>query len=174
MNEFIKSNISTTNKNNHIFIGFGKEVINSIFNTKLSKNTVESFLQNLKSNENIYFKTFIQKIYKNKNFTLILDKKKKVSYTSEIKNYCVCNSNIDMLMINRELKDFQDEAISTYNYENVQSRQQLSAEISNMFTLQIDNYIEDEEEYYNISIVIKKPNDVDKLISRIKEITSYF
>ena len=170
MNSFIQKHISIVNKNNHIVLNVGKRFTDQIFDQKLSKETIENFLQNLKNNFNPYFKTTFENIYSTRNFNVIISRNVRKSYTYEIADSIIEDfNNYSALLKFENLLDFQEDAISINSYESIETRQILRAEINNMIHLEISEY---ESGYFTISIIIKKPNDYSKLVQKIKTIIS--
>ena len=77
-------------------------------------------------------------------------------------------------MYNFKKLKYDDSLISIYNYDNIEDTIFYNIDISNLFTINIYNYIDKDKdkdnEYFTISIVIKKPNDYKILSDKIQEI----
>lgn len=171
MNSFIQNHISIVNKNNHIVLNLGKKCTEQIFEQKFNKKTIENFLQNLKNNFNPYFKTSFEKVYSTRNYNITISKKVRSSYTYEITDSIIEDfNNCSALLKLKKLLDFQEDAISTNSYQTIETRQILRAEINNMIHLEISEY---DLGYFTISIIVKKPNDYNKITQKIKEIISF-
>ena len=66
-----------------------------------------------------------------------------------------------------------------YNYNSITLKEEYVSTINNLFTICINNYIEydnnnivknKDSNYYTISIIIKKPSNYNKLITKLEEI----
>ena len=68
---------------------------------------------------------------------------------------------------------------SVYNYNSITLKEEYVSTINNLFTICINNYIECtnnntvkniDSNYYTISIIIKKPSNYNKLMTKLEEI----
>jgi len=175
MEDYITGNISAVNKHNQLYIKLGIAISENIFNNRICKKTLNTFLLNLTSKK-IITNQSVQKynIYSNANsVTEINSKTKNKNHYSYIyKNHQIEKyKNVSMLIYIEQKLNYDDSLTSIYNYNNIQECECVNIDIYNLFTVQIQSFqIKDNEDYATISIIIKKPNDYNKLICKIKEI----
>jgi hypothetical protein len=180
MNQFIYTNTSLINKNNSITIKLGKKIEDTIFDYKLSKNTIDLFLKNCIHNSIHFSKVSTVHIYKYLNNAIEINNKKHNYYSYKTLDYLIIgnNSNDMLLTLNSCIKN-DSNIVSVYNYNSITLKEEYLSTINNLFTICINNYIEydnnntvknKDSNYYTISIIIKKPSNYNKLITKLEEI----
>ena len=184
METYIKDNISIANKNNQIIIRIGKEICDGIFDIKFTKTTIENFLTSLSKYYNLdQGKNTNLKIYSNQNSITEIDNfQNKIHYSYETDNYQIFNYKYDVsIYILKKLK-YDDSLISIYKYNNIIDTQLYSLDINGLFTLNINNqklnnssyeenkYIDNSDEYYTITFIIKKPNNYKTVTDKLEEL----
>lgn len=177
MDNYLKKHISIVNKNNQIIVRFGKNICNGIFCIKFSKNNIKNFFNKL--SENFYLencKTSRLKIYSNYDFITEIDTNNyKNNYSYNTSNYEIIsiNDKIDIQAYIFQKINYDDNLLSIYEYDNIIDTLLYTIEINNIFTLNIYNYLnidDNEEEYFTINIIIKKPTNHKIINEKINEL----
>ena len=178
MNQFIYTNISLINKNNSIIIKLGKRIEDTIFNNKLSKNTIDIFLKNCIQKSIHFSKVPTVHTYKYLNNIIEISNKKHYYYSYKTLDYLIIgNKSNDMLLTLNSCIKNESNVVSVYNYNSITLKEEYTSTINNLFTICINNYIEYDNNnivknsnYYTISIIIKKPSNYNKLMTKLEEI----
>ena len=180
MNQFIFTNTSLINKNNSITIKLGTKIEDRIFDYKLSKNTIDLFLKNCVQNSIHFSKVSTYYVYKYLNNAIEINNKKHTYYSYKTLDYLIIqNKSNDMLLTLNSCIKNDSNIESVYNYNSITLKEEYVSTINNLFTICINNYIECtnnntvkniDSNYYTISIIIKKPSNYNKLMTKLEEI----
>lgn len=170
--EYIKENISLVNKNNNIHIIIGETLCENIFNSRLNCDKISFVLEKLNTT-NINIENY--KVYKHKNSITMVNNKKYINYCYSVTNPIdITLPNISLFCNIYNILQYDESGISIYNYDSIENMQLYQINIDNLFIIEIQNIIniDTQEQYFTIHIIIKKPNNTDKLYKKIVSILS--
>jgi len=170
--EYINDNISQVNKNNHIHIVLGKNISENIFNSRLDHSYINTFLKKInKYDKNTKLEHF--KMYKHKNSITMINNKQNIHYSYIIDNSKkICLDRISVYANIYKVLAYNDLGMSIYNYDYIQDIQLYQISIDNLFIIEVLNTLDNDlnKEYFTIHFIIKKPNQDNKLLKKLKEI----
>uniref|UniRef100_A0A6C0IVE1 Uncharacterized protein n=1 Tax=viral metagenome TaxID=1070528 RepID=A0A6C0IVE1_9ZZZZ len=166
MENFIEKNISSVNKNNYINIKLGNNLDTSIFDYSISKKKIDCFINEC-SKENINFikaDKFCQ--YKVLDCCVEINNNKTKYVTYKTKDYLIDNKNLFSILITLDNIEINtSNIVSVYNYNSITWIQEYIYNHNNILTivikdnLELDNDENIKNQYYSLSLNIKKSNN---------------
>ena len=174
MKLFLKENISYVNKNNPIIIKVGKKkYTDKNLCIKFNESEIIDLLCNLnKVYKSVKYNFNNYKEYKiNNNITIVdLDNNLKTYINYIILNNIVSSyKNLYIKTIHKNIKNINDYS-SNFNYNDIYFRELLSIIINNLLQLNISNINSKSNTYFTIGIIIKKPNNIDKILNELNNL----
>ena len=176
MDQFIITNISLLNKNNVIKIKIGKKIDDTIFDYTLSKKIIDIFIDNCRKKSIHFTKSVNSTIYKYLNNRVEITSGKANYYLYKTLDYCMVETKrVGLVLTTNNIVSTNIQSIHKYN--SISYEEEYISNINNLFTITINNNVELDNynrvkgnNYYTISIIIKKPNNHSKIINKIEEI----
>ena len=174
MENFIKENISLVNKKNLIVIKIGSTLYENTLNCKFKRSRLQTLMENLSTILDIKkakVKNLVE--YKHENSVIAIASNKysyKFTYTNPKLSIVPHNKNHIKLIFLKILN--YDNLSSIYKYHSIENKQVVTFDVSGLISIEISNY-NDTEEYFTVSIIIKKPNDYKLIVAKIKEILDF-
>ena len=109
--------------------------------------------------------------YKYKNYLIeFINNKGAVKTTYDSSKIFLTNySGKSIKMIFLKILDY-DNLASIYKYDTMENKQKTILDAYGLFNIEISNHEDSGNEYFTISIVIKKPNEYKLITSKIKNI----
>ena len=167
MEQFISDNISVVNKNSIITINLGRSLSENIFDIRFNEEDITEFLYKLYEKYPTTRKVYKPKnitLYKFKNTILKVSEKKNEYYSYKIKiskqvRYNNNKLNLSLITLNNDTENKP----AYFKYHLIEHIQQYIYDINNIISIEVNCSINDEENWYSISLIIKKPNDFGKI-----------
>ena len=173
---YIKENITLVNKNNNIHIILGNNVCDNIFNSRLEKKNFKEILDKINTLYNTTANIEKYRLYKHKNSITMINNKTSTNYLYTITNpmNIVLTDNISLYCNIFNILQYNDAGISIFNYDSIEDMELYQINIDNLFNIEIQNKVnlENNEEYFRILFIIKKPNNNDKLYDKLESIVN--
>lgn len=164
MEQFLIENNSKINKNNILVIKYGKKLSESIFDYRTKQSVVKKHINNIKSLYNCKQPKITHCIeYKDGNSIIYIDKsntkfayKLRASFDTE---------SVRMTLLQR----IDQKAIDNIEiYDDKIMYDKITFNIKDLFNIEISSI--DSTEYYKISVIISKPNDINELLININKL----
>lgn len=168
---FLKTNLSLCNKNNPISITYGMHIHPNIFDTRISKNVVQNIINIIKSvngSSNFNKEHYSVVEYLHNNEILSIESCK----DTQSQSYSIINEDEFFQhprFLLQKLNIKKDDVIPhSGNYHSSINYNKLILSINQSSTLEIKDFFNDN--YYTLSIVIKKPTTYDTIIPLINKL----
>ena len=157
MEQFLVKNNSKINKNNVLTIKYGKQITQNMFDYRTNASDVKKFIKGIKEQYNCnqpQLKKCIEYKYQNSIVNIGKSNSEFVYKLIDNLDTKICR----MTLLNK----IDKKAISNINvYDDIVMYDKISFNINDLFIIDICSI--DSTNYYKISIVITKPNNINEL-----------
>ncbi len=165
----IRDEITLSNRHNLIKIVYGEKICDQIFNSDITKKSVEKIIKNIK---NLNLKTkennYLSEIYYKNNEQIIKINNDLCYNIIETKKYFI----LDNLYAYNEKVLIDNFIVPSYNdFDYIEHLEILDITVANYFIVKIKKNQDNDK--YGVEILINKPNDPDIIIKLIKNIINF-